>query len=132
MEALKEWSKKEVLDKLRPLPVHRRIRTLRVLAKMSQTDLADKLGVSRGSVSSWESAPGAERQHSPSPSRRDAMAFIFGIPAYVLTPDFGERNREQEDNPDSSVATQETVVPVINHQQQEEVRELPSGVTQII
>lgn len=84
-----------LMNLLRPMPVHQRVATLRKLYNISQGELAEKVGVERGSVSSWEAEPGQDRAHAPAEDSRAKMAEVFGIPAYVLTPDFGMQNYEQ-------------------------------------
>lgn len=84
-----------LMNLLRPMPVHQRVATLRKLHNLSQAKLADETGVERGSVSSWEAEPGQDRAHAPGEEARDRMGYLFHVPAYVLTPDFGMQNFQQ-------------------------------------
>ena len=53
-----------------------RIRTARMRARMSQTELAELLGVSRSAVGNWESAKG---RVSPSSERLSELALATGV-----------------------------------------------------
>ncbi len=55
--------------------LHERIRQARALSRMTQTDLADRIGVGRGAVAQWESATGS----SPSMEHLIAIALQTGV-----------------------------------------------------
>ena len=80
---------------LQPLSVSDRVATLRKINRLSQQSAADQIGVHRETWASWEAAPKSGNHHAPGQDNRDALARMFGIPAYVFTPDFGTHNLEQ-------------------------------------
>ena len=55
--------------------LHERIRRARALARFTQNDLADRIGVGRGAVAQWESATGS----SPSMEHLIAIAVHTGV-----------------------------------------------------
>lgn len=55
--------------------LHERIRRARALSRMTQTDLADRIGVGRGAVAQWESATGS----SPSMEHLISIALHTGV-----------------------------------------------------
>lgn len=55
--------------------LHERIRRARALSRMTQTDLADRIGVGRGAVAQWESSTGS----LPSMEHLIAIALQTGV-----------------------------------------------------
>lgn len=79
----------ELIKLLRGLPRHERIVTLRGIFNMSQADLAEQMGMARGTVSTWEAEPDSGRCHSPSRMLRIRLGMIFGVPPEVFTDKWG-------------------------------------------
>ena len=67
----------------------KKIETLRKQKKMSQEQLADKLGVSRQSVFKWESA-----ESTPSIDKLKELSKLFGVSLDVLLDDTKDVNEE--------------------------------------
>jgi len=61
--------------------IAQKIRELRVSANMSQTDLANKLGIAPNTVSRWESGT-----YKPSVEDLDRIARLFEKPIWALMP----------------------------------------------
>jgi len=110
-----------LIGMLREMEVHERIRALRRFKGLSQEDLAKHAGVDRGTVSNWEAHPDHERAHQPGPDNRSRLAVAFGVPAYVLTPDFGPQNEAEKSG--------ELVVPPKLVTPRQEKTEVPEPVT---
>lgn len=85
--AVADEPRNEMVQRLLPLDVGQRIVTLRSLKNMSQEDLADRMGVARGAVSSWEAEPGSDRHHYPSRASRAKLAYLFEVPASLFLPE---------------------------------------------
>ena len=66
------------------MELHEKIARLRAAKGMSQSDLAEALGVSRQSVSKWETGAA-----DPSISNLLALSKLFGIPAEELLREIG-------------------------------------------
>lgn len=80
---------KVLLDLLQTMPRHDRLVTLRSIFDLSQADLADKVGKSRGAVSTWEAEPETGRCHEPGRKQRIRMGLIFGVPPHVFEDSWG-------------------------------------------
>jgi DNA-binding XRE family transcriptional regulator len=92
---LSETSKQEVLDRLSRLSLPDRVRTVRGLFGLSQYALADLIKVNRSTVVGWERDVDHPRYYVPGARARASMAWYFGLPAVVFTPDFGARVRSR-------------------------------------
>jgi len=95
----RELDSGEVLERLKGMELHQRISALRTRHGLTQDELGRKVNAKRGTVSGWEAPPGSKRSAVPGPQRRNALAFLFGVPAFVFTPDFGEVNERQTREP---------------------------------
>ena len=67
-----------------------RIRVARQYAKLSQMELAEKLGISRGAVANWESANDAH----PATSRMVKLAVLTGVSVEWLVTGRGRMTHE--------------------------------------
>lgn len=67
-----------------------RIRVARQYAKLSQAELAEKLGISRGAVANWESANDAH----PATSRMVELAVLTGVSVEWLVTGRGRMTHE--------------------------------------
>ncbi|MFH8986393.1 helix-turn-helix domain-containing protein [Streptomyces varsoviensis] len=56
-----------------------RLRELRTRRQMTQSDVAELLGCSRGAVSTWETTG-----HPPRPATMRALAFLYGVTVFDL------------------------------------------------
>ncbi|HET6782741.1 MAG TPA: helix-turn-helix transcriptional regulator [Pseudoxanthomonas sp.] len=80
----------EIARKPASMKLAMRIRVARQYAKLSQAELAEKLGISRGAVANWESANDAH----PATSRMVKLAVLTGVSSEWLVTGRGRMTHE--------------------------------------
>lgn len=75
---------KAVEAAFKPLPLRVRLATLRSMYNLSQEEASTAIGRKRNSWSNWEAEEGNPRKGQPGSVSRAALAYVFGLPAYLF------------------------------------------------